>query len=128
MQDLTQKWAKDCKKVEDVVELIATEQLLEALPTNVRIWVRERKPKTATEAGQLADDYVQAWRQENKVSAEVGKGGEPTRSQVGARPKCDNCGKMVTAHESAGEDQRDPVDLESRVGLGLEQTRRDSRT
>ena len=33
-------------------------------------------------------------RQENKVSAEAGKGGEPTRSQAGARPKCDNCGKI----------------------------------
>ena len=57
---LTQKWSKGCKTPEDFVELIATEQLLEALPTEVRIWVRERKPKTATEAGQLADDYVQA--------------------------------------------------------------------
>lgn len=31
VQDLTGKFAKDCKKVEDVLELIATEQLL---PTN----------------------------------------------------------------------------------------------
>ncbi len=75
VQDLTQKWAKGCTKVEDVLELIATEQLLEALPTNVRIWVRERKPKRATEAGQFDDyvqgqfdDYVQAWRQEGKIS------------------------------------------------------------
>ena len=51
VHNLTWKWAKDCKKVEDVLELIATEQLLEALPTNIRIWVRERKPKTGTEAG-----------------------------------------------------------------------------
>jgi predicted transcriptional regulator len=77
VQDLTRKY---CKKVEEVLELIATEQLLEALPTNVRIWVRERKPKTATEAGQLADDYVQARRQEGKISAGTGKGGEPTRN------------------------------------------------
>lgn len=92
VQDLTRKWAKDCKKVEDVLELIATEQLLEALPTNIRIWVRERKPKTATEAGQLADDYVQARRQESRASAEAGKGGEPTRNP--AKPKCDNCGRI----------------------------------
>ena len=92
--DLTRKWSKECKKPEDFVELIAAEQLLEALPTGVRIWVRERKPKTATEAGQLADDYVQARRQEGKVSAEAGRGGEPTRYQAGTRPKCDNCGRI----------------------------------
>ena len=55
--ELNRKWAKDCKKV-DMLELIATEQLVEALPTSIRIWVRERKPKTATEAQQLADDYM----------------------------------------------------------------------
>ena len=92
VQDLTRKWAKDCKKVEDVLELIATERLLEALPTNIRIWVRERKPKTATEAGQLADDYVQARKQESKAPAELGKGGEPTRNIT--KPKCHNCGRI----------------------------------
>ena len=33
VQDLTRKWTKGCKKVEDVMELIATERLLESLPT-----------------------------------------------------------------------------------------------
>ena len=28
------------------------------------------------------------------VSAEAGRGGEPTRSQAGARPRCNNCGKI----------------------------------
>ena len=36
------------------------EQLLETLPLEVRVWVCEQKPKPSTEAGQLADDYVQA--------------------------------------------------------------------
>ena len=76
------------------MELIATEQVLDALPVGARIWVRERKPKTAMEAGQLADDYVQARRQENRTSTEAGKGGEPARSQAGARPKCKKCGKI----------------------------------
>jgi len=33
------------------------------LPDDVRVWVKERKPKTSMEAGQLADDYVQARKQ-----------------------------------------------------------------
>ena len=30
------------------------------LPDDVRVWIMERKPKTTAEAGQLADDYLQA--------------------------------------------------------------------
>ena len=55
---------KECKDVDDVIELVAIGQLLETLPTGPRIWVRERKLQTAAEAGQLADDYVQARGQE----------------------------------------------------------------
>ena len=65
--------------------------MLEALPTGI---LRERKPKTVAEAGQLADDYVQARRQESKSSTDTGKGGEPTRSQAGVRPKCNSCGRI----------------------------------
>ena len=39
------------------------EQLVSTLPKNVRIWVKERKSKTSAEAGQLADDYAQARKQ-----------------------------------------------------------------
>ena len=55
---------KECKDVDDVIELVAME--LETLPTGPHIWVRERKPQTVAEAGQLADDYVQARLQEDK--------------------------------------------------------------
>ena len=56
--------------------------------------MRERKPKTATEAGQLADDYVLVRRQGGRLSAGAGRGGEPNRGQAGARPKCDSCGRI----------------------------------
>ena len=58
--ELTQKWTKECKTKQDVLEMIATEQLLNTVSEEVRVWVRERKPKTTAEAGQLAEDYVQA--------------------------------------------------------------------
>ena len=53
VQDPTRKWMKECKKVEDVVKLITTEQLLEALPMVMQIWVRERKPKKWKKVGNL---------------------------------------------------------------------------
>ena len=34
------------------------EQLTECMPTGLRIWLEERKPKTIEEVGQRADDYV----------------------------------------------------------------------
>ena len=92
MKDLTRKWTRECKTIDDLVELVAVEQLLEALPTNIRIWVRQQKSKTVAEAGRLAVDYVQARKQEKK-GQESSKGGEPSRNQPGPRPKCDNCGK-----------------------------------
>lgn len=51
--------------VEAVTEKVTIEQLLNTMPADLRIWVGERKPKTAGEAGWLADDYLQARRQES---------------------------------------------------------------
>ena len=36
------------------------EQLINTLPGQVRVWVKERKPTSSREVGQLADDYIQA--------------------------------------------------------------------
>ena len=60
--DLTNQWTRDCKMLAELRELIATEQVLRALPEGVRVWVHEQKPKTAAKAGQLAEDYLQARR------------------------------------------------------------------
>ena len=32
----------------------------EVLPDEVKVWFKERKPRTSEEAGQLAEDYRQA--------------------------------------------------------------------
>ena len=52
--------------MEQVKEAIVLEQLLYTLGPSVRVWVKERKPKTALEAGQLADDYSEARKQTAK--------------------------------------------------------------
>jgi len=57
--DLLQKWTKECTSKQEVLEFVAVEQLLNVMPEDIRVWVRERKPKTAAEAGELADDYLQ---------------------------------------------------------------------
>ena len=40
--------------------------LLNVLPTDLKIWVSERKPKMSTEAADMADNYVRAQKQELK--------------------------------------------------------------
>ena len=41
---------------------MTAEQVLNVLPCDVQVWVRERKPRTSEEVGQLAEDYLQAWK------------------------------------------------------------------
>ncbi len=45
-----------CETVEAVMEKVLVEQLLEAMPAELRIWVAERKPTSGREAAVLADD------------------------------------------------------------------------
>ena len=58
--DLAGKWLKNCHSANEVRDAVVKEQLMTTLPEDVRIWVTERKPKTTTEAAQLAEDYIQA--------------------------------------------------------------------
>ena len=61
LRDLFCKWAQPNKStVEEVTELMAMEQLVANMPLELQVWVRERKPKTVKETGEIADDYVLA--------------------------------------------------------------------
>lgn len=60
--DLQRKWLKEhATSVEQLQEAIGLEQLL---PTEKRVWVYEKKPKTCVEAGELADQYEQVRKEE----------------------------------------------------------------
>ena len=52
---LARKWLKDCTTVEAIQDQVILEQLLNTLPKNMSISVRERKPNTSLEASMLAD-------------------------------------------------------------------------
>ena len=60
LTDLAGRWLKDCSTMEEVKDAVVKEQLLAVLPEDIRMWVKERKPKATTEAAQLAEDYLQA--------------------------------------------------------------------
>ena len=58
--ETTTKWLQDYGTREEVIEAVTTEQLMNEMPGELNMWVRERKPRTSALAGELADDYVQA--------------------------------------------------------------------
>ena len=68
LADTVDKWTRECSSVQELRDLIVKEQLLNSLPSDIRVWVSERKPKTSREAGQLADDYLQARRRSQELS------------------------------------------------------------
>ena len=70
MQDLQKKWMRDCTSLEEVFEMLVMEQLINTMPSDLRVWIRERKPKSTLEAGELADQYMQA---RDSVRSEGGK-------------------------------------------------------
>ncbi len=64
--------------MEKLRDLVVQEQLLCMMPADVRIWVSERKPKSSTEAAELADSY--STYKQVPTSKEASKRGEPDRA------------------------------------------------
>ena len=58
--DLADKWLVKCKTMKEIKELIVVEQFSETLPPHLKIWLKEKKPRSVVEAGTLADEYVEA--------------------------------------------------------------------
>ena len=111
--DSAKQWTRDCTSVGELRELIATEQVLRALPESIRVWVHERKPKTAAEAGQLAEDYLQARRPIQGSKRQGASGQQPETEpekrcyecrQAGHLAK--DCPKRQAGRKSEGTGQR----------------------
>ena len=87
VQDLADKWLKVCGPREVVVDAVVKEQLLNTLPQDVRVWVKERKPATSKEAGRLAEDYLQAQKTTSKSKQGLRSDKHPTGPRL-----CYTCG------------------------------------
>ena len=59
------------------------EQLLNALPSDLKIWGSELKSKTSTEAADMADNYVRARKQERDPELKR----ESRREGMGVKPR-----------------------------------------
>ena len=65
LHDFAVKWLMEKKTREEVVDHIILEQFLKTLPDDVRVFVQERKPESSEDAAKLADDYLQARKEED---------------------------------------------------------------
>ena len=91
LKDLASKWMKGCTSVEELKDMVILEQLVNTLPDDVRVFVKESKPKSSAEAGRLADDYIIA-RKENAAGIEK----EEDKKVPDRRlpPRCGKCRKL----------------------------------
>ena len=74
--DLADKWLKGVTTVKQIKDAVILEQFLNGLSPTIRVWIKERKPKSSLEAGQLANDYMKARKQlkENSGRDSIQKG------------------------------------------------------
>ena len=77
--DLVEKWVSDCTTLEQVKDRIIMEQLVDKLSDPMKIYVHEHKLKSSGEAGELADDYIQARGSELEVKRTKVMGARDTR-------------------------------------------------
>lgn len=92
LDDLASEWLRECGTVQEVRDVVVKEQLLGVLPEELRVWVRERKPASSAEAGQLAENYLQA-RRLTTGEGKVEQAKKPERQTVEVR-RCHTCGQV----------------------------------
>ena len=53
----------------DLEEMVLTEQFMQMVPDDLRVWLKERKPESQRKATELTDDFVQVRRAKNKANS-----------------------------------------------------------
>ena len=91
VMDLGKKWLSDCGSVQEMLEKIAIEQFLSAVTEEVRVWIREPKPKMCAEAGHWADEYTQA--RTAPLTTTTGKKVNSQQTHKTEEFTCRNCGR-----------------------------------
>ena len=89
LEDLATKWLKSKQSRDEVVDMIVLEQFLETLPDDVKVFVRERSPGTIKEAARLADDYLQARREDQANKDLSRRDGDKSNGR-----RCLRCGRL----------------------------------
>uniref|UniRef100_A0AAR2LCB5 SCAN box domain-containing protein n=1 Tax=Pygocentrus nattereri TaxID=42514 RepID=A0AAR2LCB5_PYGNA len=69
LKELFSKWVRpEQKSVKEISEIMILEQFLRMVNTEMEVWIKERNPKTAEEAAQLAEVFISARRSKGPCS------------------------------------------------------------
>ncbi|XP_065443424.1 uncharacterized protein LOC135982111 [Chrysemys picta bellii] len=60
MERYASKWAGGAQTKEDLIKLLVLEQLYGRCPSDLRLWLVDRKPENPRQAGRLADEFVKS--------------------------------------------------------------------
>ena len=116
--DLFLKWTKSCKSIDEIRDLMVMEQLLHTLPSEIKVWVTERKPKTSTEAAEMSDNYLRARKQQKDGRRQqegkpwaIAKGPKEGGKRVDSSPKpaVSDGGTHRSTNDQRGNPRGDPL-------------------
>ena len=80
MQDRLQRWAKSQELTWEQMVLI--EQVYNSVPQDLAVWLRERKPRSAQQLAELADDYSLARHSGGEAASLKDAGSSPGSSRA----------------------------------------------
>uniref|UniRef100_A0A8C3H901 CCHC-type domain-containing protein n=1 Tax=Chrysemys picta bellii TaxID=8478 RepID=A0A8C3H901_CHRPI len=91
MEGYASKWADGAQTKEDLVKLLVLEQLYERCPSDLRLWLRDKKPENLRHAGRLADEFVKS---QSGGGREESQRNRPTAMQRESHPRTSQRGNM----------------------------------
>jgi hypothetical protein len=105
LRNLYRRWVRPERSTKEeigetiVLEQLLLEQLLHVLPSEIRVWVREREPTTGLDAAKLAQQYINAHRDSQR--SQPPKGNVKHFPSGSDKPHVDS--KVVHTHDLAPE-------------------------
>uniref|UniRef100_A0A8C3IAD4 Uncharacterized protein n=1 Tax=Chrysemys picta bellii TaxID=8478 RepID=A0A8C3IAD4_CHRPI len=119
MEGYASKWADEAQTKEDLVKLLVLEQLYEQCPSDLRLWLRDKKPENLRHAGRLADGFV---KNQSGGGREKSQRNRPAAMQRESHPGTSQRGNMgnplprgtpgIRDNRPVQGDQRDMMRLE----------------
>ncbi|CAM4305381.1 unnamed protein product, partial [Lepidochelys olivacea] len=112
MQGYARKWTAGARAKEDLLDLIVLEQLYEQCPSDLRLWLVDKKLENPQHAGQLADEFVNSRSGGSREESQKNRPPPDAEREV-------NWGRVPQASSTRGLEALDSGCSVYRVGAGL---------
>ena len=116
LSDLAKRWLEGKGALgspEKILEVVILEQMLEKMPTDLRLWLMDKSPQSAEEAAQLADHYLGSRRDFQADEAMQGSQTSLNKSRVRSYNRSQNQDSFQTSRQ-----QNQPIHVGNQVRAG----------